>query len=90
MVKRYGRSIPIRALLDELSRIGAVEVLQSQLVRVKTHMATERGANARAINSFGDRAAELLSSMLQNMRWPDQSRYIASISGLAGSGISLP
>jgi len=90
LVKRYERSIPIRALLDELGRIGAVEVLQSQLVRVKTYVATERGANARMINSFGDRATELLSSMLQNMRRPEQSRYIASISGLVRSVNSLP
>jgi hypothetical protein len=80
LVRKYGRGIPTRAMLDELTRAGAVEVLSSRLVRVKTLVAVDRGVTPRVIRSFGERATELLSTMLQNMRNPDSPRFIASIS----------
>jgi hypothetical protein len=80
LVRSYGRGIPTRAMLDELTRAGAVEVLSSRLVRVKTLVAVDRGVTPRVIRSFGERATELLSTMLQNMRNPDNPQFIASIS----------
>jgi hypothetical protein len=80
LVRKYGRGIPTRAMLDELTRAGAVEVLSSRLVRVKTLVAVDRGVTPRVIRSFGERATELLSTMLQNMRNPDSPQFIASIS----------
>ena len=90
LVRNYGRSIPTRALLDELARTGAVEILRSQKIRAKTYVALERGVSPRMIKSFGDRAAELLSTMLKNMRYQDQSQFIASITGTTVSKNSLP
>jgi hypothetical protein len=90
LVRNHGRGIPTRAMLDELTRAGAVEVLSSQLVRVKTSVAVDRGVTPRAIRSFGERANELLSTMLQNMRNPDHPQFIASISGTNISPTVLP
>jgi DNA-binding phage protein len=90
LVRNHGRGIPTRAMLDELTRAGAAEVLSSQLVRVKTSVAVDRGVTPRAIRSFGERANELLSTMLQNMRNPENPQFIASISGTNISSTVLP
>jgi hypothetical protein len=90
LVRKYGRGIPTRAMLDELTRAGAAEVLSPRLVRAKTSVVVERGITSRGIRSFGDRATELLSTMLQNMRDPKNPRFVASISGSNVSPEILP
>jgi hypothetical protein len=90
LVKNYGRGIPVRALLDELTRTGAAEVLTSKLIRVKTSVAVDRGVSARAIRSFGARVTELMSTMLQNMRSPENPSFIASVSGAHIARALLP
>jgi hypothetical protein len=90
LVRNYGRGIPIRAMLDELTRTGAAEVLTSKLVRVKTSVAIDRGVSARAIRSFGVRVTELMSTMLQNMRNSENPRFIASVSGANIAPALLP
>jgi hypothetical protein len=90
LVRNHGRGIPTRAMLDELTRTGAAEVLSSQLVRVKTSVAVDRGVTPGVIRSFGDRATELLSTMLQNMRNPESPRFVASISGTNVSPTEMP
>ena len=90
LVRSHGRGIPTRAMLDELTRTGAAEVLSSRLVRVKTSVAVDRGVTPGVIRSFGDRATELLSTMLQNMRNPDNPRFVASISGTDVSPSEMP
>jgi hypothetical protein len=90
LVRDHGRGIPTRAMLDELTRTGAAEVLSSRLIRVRTAVAVHRGATLRGIRSFGETAAELLSTMLQNMRNPESPKFIASISGANVSSSVLP
>jgi hypothetical protein len=90
LAKKYGRGIPTRAVLDELVRGGAVELLSTQRVRAKAYMAVERGMSVRAIKAFGDRASELLSTMLLNMKQPETPRFIASVSETLVSPSSLP
>jgi hypothetical protein len=90
LVRNYGRGIPTRAMLDELTRAGAVEVLSSRLVRVKTLVTVDRGVTPQVIRSFGERATELLSTMLQNMRNPESPQFIASISEATISPAVLP
>ena len=90
LVRNYGRGIPTRAMLDELIRTGAAEVLSSRRIRVKTSVAVDRGVTPRAIRSFGERAAELLSTMLQNMRNPETPRFLASVAGTNISPTILP
>jgi hypothetical protein len=90
LVKKFGRGIPTRAMLDELIRAGAAEVLSRRLVRAKTSVAVERGITPRGIRSFGDRATELLSTMLRNMRDPKNPQFVASISGSNVSPEILP
>lgn len=90
LVIRYGRGIPTRAMLDELSRTGSVEILGTEKVRVKTLLALDRGASSQAIRAFGDRAAALMSNMLSNMRGSDQHQFISTIEGEINEGNLLP
>ena len=90
LAKKYGRGIPPRAVLDELIRAGAIELLASQKIRAKTSIAVERGISARVIKAFGERATELLSTMLLNMRRPEAPKFIANVSETSIQSSSLP
>lgn len=90
LVRNHGRGIPTRAMLDELIRTGAAEVVSSRIVRAKSSVAVDRGVTPRAIRSFGERAAELLSTMLQNMRNPEAPKFVATVSGTNISSAIMP
>ena len=90
LVKKYGRGIPTRALLDELLRARAVEILPSQKVRARTSFAIDRGINPQAIRAMGDRTTELISTMLSNMKEQDNPNFIASVSGSPIAPKALP
>jgi Family of unknown function (DUF6502) len=90
LVRAYGRGIPTRALLDELLRARAVEVLPSQKIRAKTSFAIDRGISPQAVKALGDRVTELLSTMLSNMKEPDSPQFIASVSGSPIASNALP
>ncbi len=90
LANKYGRGIPTRALLDELVETGAIELLAMQKVRAKAAVAVERGMSARMVKLFGDRATELLSTMLLNMRQPEAPKFVASVTGAPIVADSLP
>jgi Family of unknown function (DUF6502) len=90
LVRRHGRGIPTRAMLDELSRTGSIEVLGSERVRAKTLLALDRGASTQAVRAFGDRASALMSGMLSNMRGSDQHQFISTIESEIKSKDLLP
>jgi hypothetical protein len=90
LARKYGLGIPTRAVLDELVRAGAIELLSDQRIRAKTSMAIERGMSARVIKAFGDRAFELLSTMLLNMRQSEEPKFVASVSEATVSLSALP
>ena len=58
LVRSYGRGIPVRAILDELVDVDAVDVLGAKMIRAKSIFAIYRGLQPRMIESFGNRAAE--------------------------------
>jgi hypothetical protein len=90
LVRSYGRGIPTRAMLDELTTTGAVEVLSVQRVRANESVAVNRGMNSPAIRAFGDSATALLSTMLLNMRYPDRSQFVASTAATSFFPNALP
>jgi hypothetical protein len=90
LVRSHGRGIPTRAVLDELLRARAVEVLPSQRIRARTTMAVDRGMSPQVVKAFGDRATELLTTMLLNMREPESAQFIASVSGSTVIPNSMP
>lgn len=90
LVKRYGRGIPTRAVLDELVRAHAVDLLPSQKIRARTPLAIHSGISPHMIRTFGDRAAELIDTLVSNMRFPDKPRFVANISGSTVTSGGLP
>lgn len=70
LVREYGGGIPPRAMLDELVRSGAIEIASRQTLRTKA--SSIRGvATADTIKVFGNRASELLATMLSSVRNED-------------------
>jgi hypothetical protein len=68
LVKRYGRGIPVRAIFDELTRIGAVELTASQKISPKTLVAVNRRITPEVIEAFGGWATDLLSAESRNAK----------------------
>lgn len=84
LVRRHGRGIPVRAIFDELTRIGAVELTASQKIFPKTSLAVNRRITPGVIEAFGGWATDLLSAELRNAR----SSY-APVSKTAGLRIKI-
>jgi hypothetical protein len=78
LVKLYGRGIPARAVLDELRRARVVEVLPGQRIRAKASLAVHFGLSPQMVKRFGDRASEMLSTMLSHMKESESPTFLAS------------
>lgn len=78
LVKLHGKGIPTRAVLDELIRTRSIELRSSQSVRLKAEVSVDRGITPQVVKAFGDRVTELMTTLLQNMRDPENSVFAAS------------
>lgn len=68
LVSDYGSGIPVRAMLDELTRIGAVEHFPNQRLLAKSRVPIITGLNSSAIAMVGERGADLMETMANNVR----------------------
>jgi hypothetical protein len=68
LVRRHGRGIPVRAIFDELTRIGAVELTAAQKIFPKTSMAVNRRITPEVIEAFDAWATDLLSAELRHAK----------------------
>ena len=68
LVAMHSGGIPVRAMLDELTQIGAVERLQDQRVMAKSRTPILTGLNATAISAVGERTRDLLDTLSSNLR----------------------
>lgn len=68
LVSMHSGGIPIRAMLDELTRIDAVERLEGQRVRAKSRIPILTGMTAGAIAVIGERTRDLLDTLTNNLR----------------------
>ncbi len=68
LVNKYSGGAPVRAMLDELTRIDAVERLSDQRVRAKSRVPIVSGLNKSAISALGERGRDLLESLTKNLR----------------------
>jgi Family of unknown function (DUF6502) len=66
LVRQYGRGLPIRAVFDQLTRTGAIELRASQQVSPKMSVAVDRRITPQMIKAYGDWATDLLSTKLLN------------------------
>ncbi|MGA2397944.1 MAG: DUF6502 family protein [Steroidobacteraceae bacterium] len=90
LVKSFGGGIPPRAVLDELLRARVVKVLPDQRIQARGYLSGSSGLSLQAIKAFGDRASDLFSTMLYNMRTPETPRFLATVALPAGKKELLP
>jgi hypothetical protein len=66
LVEKYGGGVPVRAMLDELTRIKAIEWLKDQKIRPRHRIPTSTGLTATSISMMGERGRDLLETLLAN------------------------
>ena len=60
----------MRAMLDELTQIDAVERLAHQQVKAKSRLPILTGLTTSAIAAVGERCSDLLKTLTYNVRRP--------------------
>lgn len=70
--------IPVRAMLDELTKIGAVERLPGQHVKARSKIPILTGLNSIAIAALGERGKDLLETLTHNIRPTPQPLFEAT------------
>ena len=88
LVRVHGAGIPLRAILDEMIRMGAVEIVPSQKVRAISASLSSHSLEAKFIKTFGDRAAKFMSNLLSEANEPD--RVQRTVSGAATIPTGVP
>jgi|GEM_PF-1269921 len=78
LVAKYGAGIPVRAMLDELIQIDAIEHVADQKVKAKSRIPIMRGPSPGAIIAMGDRTRELLETLTLNLRNRSQPLFEAT------------
>jgi hypothetical protein len=78
LVDRYGAGIPVRAMLDELTQMDALERLPDQKVRVKARVPILTGVSSRSITAVGDRGRDLLATLTHNLKHSSQPLFEAT------------
>jgi hypothetical protein len=68
LVAIHSGGIPVRAMLDQLSQINAVEVLAGQRVKARSRVPIFKGMTSTAIANVGERAGDLLATLTSNLR----------------------
>jgi hypothetical protein len=68
LVATYSGGIPVRAMLDQLTQINAVELLSGQRVKAKSRVPIFTGLTNSAIAIIGERAGDLLETLNSNLR----------------------
>jgi Family of unknown function (DUF6502) len=68
LVSKHGGGIPVRAMLDELTQIDAVEQLEAQKVRAKSRVPILTGLTTNAISAVGERCGDLIQTLVNNVR----------------------
>jgi hypothetical protein len=68
LVAAHSGGIPVRAMLDQLLQISAVEILPHQRVKAKFRVPIFKGMSRSAIANIGERAGDLLGTLKHNLR----------------------
>ena len=68
LVAMHGAGIPVRAMLDELTQINAVERLADQKVKAISRVPISTGLTPNAISAVGERCGDLLRTLTKNVR----------------------
>jgi hypothetical protein len=75
LVSLHCRGIPVRAMLDELTQIDAVERLPNQRVKAKSRTPILTGLTSGSIAVIGERTRDLLETLTNNVRHPSKPLF---------------
>ena len=91
LVRRYGGGIPTRAMLDELIRISAVELMPNQRVRPLHRIPVLTGLTPASLALIGERGRDLLRTLSANAfsARPPLFEATAAVDGLRGGAIAI-
>jgi Family of unknown function (DUF6502) len=68
LVAIHSGGIPVRAMLDQLTQINAVEILTGQRVKARSRVPMFQGMTSTVIANLGERAGDLLRTLTTNLR----------------------
>ncbi|MGH8264079.1 MAG: DUF6502 family protein [Steroidobacteraceae bacterium] len=74
LVQRYAPGVWPRLILQELIRVGAVQELPNQRLKVRMHSFGAAGLQVEAIEELGRRARDLLTTLVHNIQHPEDAR----------------
>jgi hypothetical protein len=78
LVSLHSGGMPVRAMLDELLQVDAIESLKDQRVRAKSRTPIITGITKSAITGIGERARDLLETLTKNARRTSQPLFEAT------------
>ena len=91
LVDKYGGGVPVRAMLDELTRIDAIEWLPGQRIRPRNRLPMMTGLTPLSISMMGERGRNLLETLLANAHAKGNPFFeaTASIENVDPAGVSI-
>jgi hypothetical protein len=75
LVKHYSGDIPVRAVLDELLRVGTVERTESGAIRLVQHAYVPRTGETGKLHILGTDVADLIASIDHNLQHAETNPY---------------
>jgi hypothetical protein len=78
LVSAHGGGIPVRAMLDELTQLDAVERVGDNHVKAKSRTPVSLGLNPEAIGALGQRCSDLIETLMKNVRRSDHPLFEAT------------
>jgi hypothetical protein len=87
LVSVHGGGLPVRAMLDELTQLDAVERVGDNHVKAKSRTPISVGLTPEAIEALGQRCSDLIQTLMKNVRRSDhplfESTSLVQIADLA-------
>jgi hypothetical protein len=91
LVDKHGSGVPVRAMLDELTRINAIEWLTGQRIRPRNRIPMMTGLTATSILMMGERGRNLLETLMANAHATKNPLFEATavVDNIDAAGISI-
>lgn len=75
LVRRHSGDMPVRAILDELTRVGAIEKLEGGQLRLVAHSYIPQASEPEMLHLLGTDTASLISTIDHNLTKAAEPRY---------------
>jgi Family of unknown function (DUF6502) len=90
LVDKYAPGVWPRLILDELKRVGAVEEIGEERLKVKMQSYGVTGFEIESIEDLGNRAKDLLETLIHNLQNPETGRLCETVLTLDADPKWLP